>query len=477
MKRILLTLFTVMLMASSAAAIGVTEITLRHSNDQTIATIVADDAVRFTHQTVESKDGKPERLLVDLIGAVHELQQKTFGDLPHCAVEKIRTSQFAVNPEPVVRIVFDMRQAPVYTVSPSNNQVVVTIEDENAQLFASWSSSQSQPAPKPAVKPTAKPASTTSAAPVTPKADPKPTTASLEKARQESLVPAAPLPEPQSTASAWTQAMNKANAAAGNPTPVKLSDPDKDKPLPAVSKPQSKPASPVVTKPAPVVNPPAPPLPAQPRVNRPDTAIEPVSAEALTPAAPQAVMGDEFIGPQAPTLPVAPPVVASTTPVVPPRPTAAAASQTKSQPVPVVVEKPAEPKKKSTSRFRRDAASLKLKGTMVAEFPKRLVIKYSASRRKDPFATLIDATKAFNSPMEQKVPNVEGLTLVGILESTDLEENRALLEDKDGYSYILKSGDKVRNGYVLRVDREKIYFQIFEYGWSRTLALQIEEQF
>ena len=78
------------------------------------------------------------------------------------------------------------------------------------------------------------------------------------------------------------------------------------------------------------------------------------------------------------------------------------------------------------------------------------------------------------SPVEKRVPNVEGLKLVGIIESAG-GENRALFEDKDSYGYILKAGDKVQKGYVLRVDSDRVYFQIFEYGWSRTVALNIEE--
>jgi Tfp pilus assembly protein PilP len=79
----------------------------------------------------------------------------------------------------------------------------------------------------------------------------------------------------------------------------------------------------------------------------------------------------------------------------------------------------------------------------------------------------------FNDPVENRIPNVEGLKLVGVLES-DGGANRALFEDKSGFSYILQTGDKVRNGYVLRVDEDQVYFQIFEYGWSRTVALTME---
>jgi hypothetical protein len=130
-------------------------------------------------------------------------------------------------------------------------------------------------------------------------------------------------------------------------------------------------------------------------------------------------------------------------------------------------------KQRNTARFRRQAQSDKIRGTMVAEFPKRLVIKYNSRGDRDPFGALVDETRTYNDPIEARIPNVEGLKLVGILES-DGGTNRALFEDKTGFSYMLETGDKVRNGYVLRVDADQVYFQIFEYGWSRTVALTME---
>ena len=138
------------------------------------------------------------------------------------------------------------------------------------------------------------------------------------------------------------------------------------------------------------------------------------------------------------------------------------------------ISKAEKAKQSSTARFRRSPAqSRKIKGTMVAEFPKRLVIKYKGKRYRDPFETLINETRISNSLVEKRVPNVEGLKLVGVLETAG-ESNRALFEDKDGFGYILSAGDKVQKGYVLRVDMEKVYFQIFEYGWSRTVALNMD---
>jgi hypothetical protein len=128
-----------------------------------------------------------------------------------------------------------------------------------------------------------------------------------------------------------------------------------------------------------------------------------------------------------------------------------------------------------TARFRRHPLSAaKIKGTMIAQFPQRLVIKYETNGARDPFATLLDNTRTFNSPTKQGVPNVDGLKLVGVIVARQAG-NRALFQDKNGYSYMLQSGDKVRNGYVLRIESDRAYFQIFEYGWSRTIALKIDE--
>jgi len=127
------------------------------------------------------------------------------------------------------------------------------------------------------------------------------------------------------------------------------------------------------------------------------------------------------------------------------------------------------------AQFRRsiDQRKIKLKGTQVAEFPKRLTIKYKTHGARDPFATLLVDKESSSDPMMTELPNVEALTMVGILRDAN-GKTRGLFEDIDGRGYILSKGDKVRNGTVLKVTRQKAYFQIFEYGWSRTVALSLE---
>jgi hypothetical protein len=102
-------------------------------------------------------------------------------------------------------------------------------------------------------------------------------------------------------------------------------------------------------------------------------------------------------------------------------------------------------------------------------YPKREIVVYNEGGRRDPFAPL-DATVQVEFGVLPP-PSVEGLTLVGILE--DYGGNRALCEDRQGFGYILRSGDRVQNGYVVQVQKDRVIFNIQEYGWQRTVALEL----
>jgi hypothetical protein len=403
----------ILLAAGPLYAARVTNIQLSHQDNTTVARIDVEGQVRFTHQTEIPKDDKPHRLIVDILTATHDLGAQSFHDLPACGIKAIRTSQFAVNPEKIVRVVFDMDGPPLYRIESNGKSVIVSFTDKSTTGFATWSSqdwlkaNSNTPAPKAEAKPT------------------------QEVAKAEKPA-AAPATKDKPAEKKTTVAKAPAGPATMPPAPTTQKAPATDK----------KAETPVVAqKPAEQKSPEAKPAPAkkQPaKVEQPKPSVvakKPAEKPAETKVAEK------------------------------PAPSEAAPS------APEASEKPAG-SSKSTSRFRRNPAQAGVKGTMVAEFPKRLVIKYQARSRRDPFETLINDTKQNNSPLERQVPNIEGLRLVGIIEAGS--SNRALFEDKDGYGYILKSGDKVKNGYVLRVESDRVYFQIFEYGWSRTVALQIE---
>ena len=128
-----------------------------------------------------------------------------------------------------------------------------------------------------------------------------------------------------------------------------------------------------------------------------------------------------------------------------------------------------------SAKFRRsvDRRAIKLKGPQVAEFPKRLTIKYKSRGTRDPFGSLFDKKINKNKNMLDPRPNVESLTMVGVSRDVD-GKTRGLFEDIDGRGYILSKGDRVENGTVIKITSKKAYFQIFEYGWSRTIALSLD---
>jgi len=103
----------------------------------------------------------------------------------------------------------------------------------------------------------------------------------------------------------------------------------------------------------------------------------------------------------------------------------------------------------------------------------RETLIYVSEGRRDPFVPLSE--KIDFEFGELPLPAVENLKLVGTLE--DYDGYKALLEDDGGYGYLLKAGDKVKNGYVVNVFKDRIFFQIEEYGWSRTISLDLPPEY
>jgi len=173
------------------------------------------------------------------------------------------------------------------------------------------------------------------------------------------------------------------------------------------------------------------------------------------------------------------------------KPTASVPSPVKENKNPVLAsldktdQKPAAPgstkednvDKIKTSRYRRESAkSAEMKATQVVQFPQRMVIKYRQGNPRDPFESLISPDKKKKGNIDLKsIPNIETLNLVGILEP-ESGKGAALMEDLDGIGYILRPGDRVRNGYVAQIDESAIYFQINEYGWGRTIVKHMEKE-
>jgi hypothetical protein len=114
-------------------------------------------------------------------------------------------------------------------------------------------------------------------------------------------------------------------------------------------------------------------------------------------------------------------------------------------------------------------AQTKIPGKVMEETPKRELLVFHTGQRKDPFSPLTEK-KNFELG-SAPLPNIEELKLVGILE--DNSGYKALLENDLGYGYILQVGDRIRNGSVVSVDKERVIFQIQEYGYTKNIALEL----
>jgi len=128
----------------------------------------------------------------------------------------------------------------------------------------------------------------------------------------------------------------------------------------------------------------------------------------------------------------------------------------------------AKPAAKSAQKA-KDEPKQKASGVEIESYPKRQVVAYKTSEYRDPFEPLIGMA---GGQFGAGLPSIENLELVGILSNAD--GNRALLEDAEGNGYMLMPRDKVKNGYLVSVTDTKAIFQITEYGWTRTVALELD---
>ena len=98
-------------------------------------------------------------------------------------------------------------------------------------------------------------------------------------------------------------------------------------------------------------------------------------------------------------------------------------------------------------------------------------VSYRGGGRRDPFVPL---------PAQQEVefgqtplPDVEKLSIVGILQGVD--GYRALAQDDEDNGYVLRRGDRVLYGYVSRIEAERVIFYLNRRGLDRTVILKIPQ--
>jgi hypothetical protein len=462
---------------ASSFAGELSNVTVGRSEDFTVVTLYGDGPMTVTHQIVEAKDGKPHRIVVDVTGALHRLPQNNFSDLPTGSISAIRTSQFAVSPDPVVRMVLDLVHPAAYRLETPGNEVRVMVSlpgdppmaslwsarkgdspDAQAAETAVLAAAESQPASPAHAAPLSAPESNTATS-VTPVEMPASESQSIDNE------PASPEGNPAGKTSApegEIQSLPPATAGAlavtdagVSPAPEAAQNPASDQ-MPLASEQFAAGFSePGVEDP----NSPQVPLPEQ-SIEQPERVIDynlpaPSSLGAMDPVATESL-------PEA-----AEPRLAVTTPPSEPEATGAE-PQADAAAAPTGADAPV------TDAGSPPVASLStlppLSEATDALVPQRTQVIYHTFGRRDPFKALLTAG-GYNAAA---LPDVSSLRLVGVL--VDVQENWGLFEDANGYGYILRKGDRVKNGTLTQLTNNRAYFSLTEFGWSRSVYIDLEPE-
>jgi hypothetical protein len=135
----------------------------------------------------------------------------------------------------------------------------------------------------------------------------------------------------------------------------------------------------------------------------------------------------------------------------------------------IAASSPGVPEKASLGDTTKNSALLQSAATIAiaAEKPQPPVIAYNVLGR-DPFLPL-------TQDEEGPLPSVENLQMVGIL--YDKAARIALFEDINdkANAYALRENDPVKNGYLLRIQSDKVLFLIKEFGISRTFTMKLNK--
>ena len=128
------------LLASALIGGGpVTGVSILPDAGRTQILIAVDGEVTVRPFTMEG----PNRLVVDLLGARHELPAQSFADINRGGVVSVQTSQFS--PE-VVRVVLELNAIVQYDVRTAPGTVFVSLENRSGE-FQPWSSDNALPLP------------------------------------------------------------------------------------------------------------------------------------------------------------------------------------------------------------------------------------------------------------------------------------------------------------------------------------------
>jgi hypothetical protein len=107
----------------------------------------------------------------------------------------------------------------------------------------------------------------------------------------------------------------------------------------------------------------------------------------------------------------------------------------------------------------------------LAHLDEQLTYQYNALGRRDPFSPLVGGAFVGVDVGGDAPPDVGGLKVVGIVWGSD--DQFALCEDGRGSSLVLRVGDKVMNGVVEGLKRDRLIVNLTADGQSQSVAIPL----
>lgn len=95
---------------------------------------------------------------------------------------------------------------------------------------------------------------------------------------------------------------------------------------------------------------------------------------------------------------------------------------------------------------------------------------YQSYGKGDPFATLVSGK--YEPTGAAELVDLNSASLVGVMWGQD--DRFALVEDGDGFGYILRVGDQIRNGRVVSIRKNSLTAQVTLYGISSNVVLKLD---
>jgi hypothetical protein len=96
---------------------------------------------------------------------------------------------------------------------------------------------------------------------------------------------------------------------------------------------------------------------------------------------------------------------------------------------------------------------------------------YQSYGRQDPFQILVAGK--FEQTTADELADLNSGKLVGVMWGQD--DRFALVEDGEGFGYILRVGDRVQNGRVISIRKNSLTARVTLYGITNQVTLKLEK--